>query len=290
MKKHSAYLIESFLVFSEQMNMIKAADLLGISQPALSRQLRDFENQVGQKVFQTSGRQKILTPFGQELFTRLAREWKDYSALIEETCAQFSKQPTKAIKVYGPYEWVSRMAQTLRFDHGLEFIPLASEAVPTQLEKNELSLGLTRFPPERSDLISKKCFENEFFAIFPRSWKIKTDSFNQSFLAELSHHPRFAFRQDRDSQAFLKYREKIDLEPQRILPNWHVLLTLVMEGKGWAIAPSDVIFSFKGLSEKTETVKIPSSVVESSKFYLMYRPELAKISWFKELILEILSH
>ncbi|WP_409478378.1 LysR family transcriptional regulator [Pseudobdellovibrio sp. HCB154] len=289
MQKHSVYLIEAFLIFAEQKNMVKAATLLGISQPALSRQLADFEAQVGQKLFQSKGRQKVLTALGEELFIRLAKEWKNYSSLINETCAQFSDKPTQAIKVYGPYEWVGRMAQKLNFPHTLEFIPTLSEHVATQVEKNEISLGLTRFLPENSSLICKKCFENEFYLMMPKSWKIKSDNFNQKLLQELSSYPRFAFRRDIESQTFIKFKEKINLEPKRILPNWQVLLNLVAEGKGWAIAPSDVIFSFKNLTDKAELIKIPPSIIESSKFYLMYKPELIKIPWFKELTQEILS-
>lgn len=289
MQKHSVYLIEAFLTFAKEKNMVKAATSLGISQPALSRQLADFEVQVGQKLFQTKGRQKILTALGSELYSRLAKEWKDYSGLINETCAQFSDKPTQIIKVYGPYEWIGRMAQKLEFPHALEFIPTLSAHVSTQVEKNEISLGLTRVVPENSYLISKKCFENEFCVIMPKSWKIKSDHFNQKLLQELSNYSRFAFRQDLDSQTFIKFKEKINLEPTRILPNWHVLLTLVTEGKGWAIAPSDVIFNFKNLTGKAELIKVPPSIIEPAKFYLLYRPELIKIPWFKELTQEILT-
>lgn len=289
MQRHSVYLIEAFLIFAREKNMVKAATLLGISQPALSRQLIDFEAQVGQKLFQTKGRQKVLTVLGEELFIRLAKEWKDYSGLINEICAQFSDKPTQPVKIYGPYEWAGRMAQKLEFPHSLEFIPTLSEHVVTQVEKNEISLGLTRFLPENSSLVSKKCFENEFYVVVPKIWKIKSENFNQKLLQELSDFPRFAFRRDIESQTFIKFKEKINLEPKRILPNWHALLTLATEGKGWAIAPSDVIFSFKNLTDKTEVIKVPPSIIETSKFYLMYKSELIKIPWFKELVQEILS-
>lgn len=289
MKKHSVDLIEAFLIFAKEKNMVKAATSLGISQPALSRQLTDFETQVGQKLFQPKGRQKVLTVLGEELFTRLSKEWKDYSSLINEICAHFSDTPTQAIKIYGPYEWAGRMAQKLKFPHALEFIPTLSEHVVTQVEKNEISLGLSRFLPENSSLICKKCFENDFYVVIPKSWKIKSDNFNQKLLQELSGYSRFSFRRDVESQTFIKFKEKINLEPKRILPNWHALLTLAIEGKGWAIAPSDVIFSFKNLADKAEIIKVPSSIIESSKFYLMYKPELIKIPWFKELIQEILA-
>lgn len=290
MQKHNVYLIEAFLTFAKEKNMVKAATFLGISQPALSRQIMDFESQVGHKLFQTKGRQKVLTALGEELFTRLSKEWMDYSGLINETCAQFSDKPTHAIKIYGPYEWTGRMAQNLKFPHALEFIPTLSENVATQLEKNEMSLGLTRIFSKNSSLVCKKSFENEFYVVIPKNWNIQTDHFNQKLLQELSEYTRFAFRRDIESQTFIKFKDKINLEPKRILPNWHAILTLVTEGKGWAIAPSDVIFSVKNLTQKTEIIKVPSSIIENSKFYLMYRPELIKIPWFKDLVQEILAN
>lgn len=289
MKTHSVYLLEAFLVFAEQKNMVKAATLLKISQPALSRQLADFESQVGQKLFQMRGRQKLLTTLGEALFTRLSKEWKDYSGLVNETCAQFSDKPTQPIKIYGPYEWLGRIAQSLKFDHALEFIPTLSEHVAAQIEKNEINLGLTRFYSEKSSLIYKKCFENEFYVVFPKNWKIESDQFNQKLLHELSGYSRFAFRQDNESATFIKLKEKMDLQPKRTLPNWQVLLNLVSDSKGWAIAPSDVIFSYKKFMEKSELIKVPPSIVEPTKFYLIYKPELIKIPWFKELVQEILT-
>ena len=46
------YRMDTFLTLCEQMNYRKTADLLHISQPAVTQQIHHLETQYGQKLFQ----------------------------------------------------------------------------------------------------------------------------------------------------------------------------------------------------------------------------------------------
>lgn len=56
-----------FLATAQELNMTKAAEKLLVSQPALSRQIADLEDELGVKLFIRKPRQLILTPEGQYL-------------------------------------------------------------------------------------------------------------------------------------------------------------------------------------------------------------------------------
>lgn len=57
----------SFYVSAEQMNFSKAAEILGISQPSLSVQIKNLEKQIGSPLFLRNGKSVSLTAKGREL-------------------------------------------------------------------------------------------------------------------------------------------------------------------------------------------------------------------------------
>ena len=67
-------LLNSFIVFNESNNITDAATALGITQPALSKQLMLLESILSEPVFLLRGRKKVLTPFGTDLHKR--KNWK----------------------------------------------------------------------------------------------------------------------------------------------------------------------------------------------------------------------
>jgi DNA-binding transcriptional LysR family regulator len=64
--------IPYFLAVGETLNFRKAAEKLGIAQPALSRSIRDLEHQLGFTLFERSTRRVMLTPAGEVLYRESA--------------------------------------------------------------------------------------------------------------------------------------------------------------------------------------------------------------------------
>lgn len=60
-------LLYSFFICAEHLNFSKAASLLGISQPSLSMQIKNLEEQVGAPLFLRNGRSVSLTTKGKDL-------------------------------------------------------------------------------------------------------------------------------------------------------------------------------------------------------------------------------
>ena len=58
-----------FLAIAEELHFHKAAQRLNITQPALSRQIRELEKSVGAALFLRSSRRVELTAAGRELFS-----------------------------------------------------------------------------------------------------------------------------------------------------------------------------------------------------------------------------
>ena len=73
-------ILRYFLTVSNTNNITKAADLLHITQPTLSRQLIMLEQSLGVELFEKNGRAMTLTPEGKLLKSR-ARDILDLAAL-----------------------------------------------------------------------------------------------------------------------------------------------------------------------------------------------------------------
>ena len=75
-----------FLAVAREGTIIKAADFLHVTQPTLSRQLQDLEEELGQKLFIRSNRTITLTPEGMLLRKRA----EEIMELVQKTEADFN--------------------------------------------------------------------------------------------------------------------------------------------------------------------------------------------------------
>lgn len=80
--------IQYALALSETLNFSQVADQLGISQPALSKQIQNIENELGVKLFDRNHSPMTLTPAG-EYFVRNARELLYKEEQLRKALSQF---------------------------------------------------------------------------------------------------------------------------------------------------------------------------------------------------------
>lgn len=81
-------LLQYFLTIAEEENITKAAEKLNMSQPPLSRQLKQFENELGVVLFERGKRKMQLTEAGYFLKNR----GKEILELIEKTKDQLRER------------------------------------------------------------------------------------------------------------------------------------------------------------------------------------------------------
>ena len=76
--------IEYFLMAAKYMNFTKAANLLYISQPSLSKQIAILEEELGQQLFDRSKRNLTLTPAGRVLCSGFEKLMPEIESLVEK--------------------------------------------------------------------------------------------------------------------------------------------------------------------------------------------------------------
>ncbi|WP_168196439.1 LysR family transcriptional regulator [Bdellovibrio sp. NC01] len=287
MTKYPRHLIESFMTFATERNVVKTANTLGISQPALSRHLQQLEELVGEKLFQKQGRQKTLSPIGHELFARIQPTWQNYDAIVDGVVSKFSIEPQQPVKIYGPAELLSRTAANLTFPHPLIFTPTRSGTVSENVAKDEIAIGITRVVPDNLQVSARVLFKEGFQIIYPAKWKIATPATERQLMQKLNSYPILAYGEDFSfpEEAWSKY--KLEGQPQilRVLQNWEVLQTWVENGLGWAVAPANLLRK----SSKIMATPASNDLAPHVSYHLLYKKDLIRIPWFKVLVNEILE-
>ena len=74
-----------FLAVAREGNITAAANFLHLTQPTLSRQIKDLENELGQRLLIRKSHQVVLTPEGMLLRKRA----EEIIAMVDKTEAEF---------------------------------------------------------------------------------------------------------------------------------------------------------------------------------------------------------
>ena len=98
-----------FLAVASEQNISKAADLLHVTQPTLSRQIMDLEEELGRKLFLRGGRRMALTEEGmflrkraQEIVALADRTVEEFRAAEEELSGDVYSSPLSYVPNHRP--------------------------------------------------------------------------------------------------------------------------------------------------------------------------------------------
>ena len=185
--------LRCFLVIAREENITRASELLHISQPALSRQIMQLEDELGVKLFRRSKHSIILTEEG-VLLKRRAQELIDLAEKTEKEFHQGAEISGEITIGSGEYHSSLLLAELIKEFH--EAHPLVSfsiysgnsDNIKERIERGILDFGLLlepvetrkyefiRFPfpeewgvyvNEESDLAGKPYVRNDDLAALP---------------------------------------------------------------------------------------------------------------------------
>src|SRR5215468_10924956 len=90
--------VRTFVIVAEQGSVSKAALRLHLTQPALSRQLRDFQRDLGLNLFDRVGRRLVLTSDGEQLLTH-CRGLLNYAETLSQRAQTLLRGDAGVLKV-----------------------------------------------------------------------------------------------------------------------------------------------------------------------------------------------
>ena len=144
-----------FVAVAEEENVSRAALKLHVSQPGLSRQIRDLEDEIGFSLFERSAKSVRLTKAGKVFLTE-AREVLLHAEEAVKKARAISGGISGELNVgYAPSLTVQILPQMLRAFQGehphvrVTLHDLSSEEMLTQLGSQKLQVALTVRPPAK---------------------------------------------------------------------------------------------------------------------------------------------
>ncbi len=174
--------LETFLTVARERSFSKASAKLGISQPAVTQQIKFIEKYLGVKVIERKKNGVRLTAEGEELYKIATRLEKEINAAEKDLLKIINKEMTfrlGASFTIGTYiipgECLNKMGQTINNDVNLS-IDL-SDNIVRKLKDRKLDVGLIESPVFDNDLIYREWLDDELVLVsnVPISKIVKTE-------------------------------------------------------------------------------------------------------------------
>ena len=177
---YTLHQLKVFHTVAELKSITKAAEMLHLTQPAVSIQLKNFQEQFDIPLTEIVGRQLYLTEFGAEIAEASDKILKEVEG-INQKVLNYQGQLAGSLKVAvvstGKYIIPYFLTDFLAENPGvkLKMDVTNKHTVMTALEQNEIDFALISILPERLQLNSITLMNNELYFIGNRDSELDTD-------------------------------------------------------------------------------------------------------------------
>jgi len=169
--------LRSFLVLAEQLHFGRSANLLHISQPALSKQIKGLEEKVGGPLLVRNRRDVRLTAAGSLLYNEGRRVLRDLDSLFEAAQAAVRGEAGKlriAVGIATVHGLVPPALRRFRESHPRVEIHIGDMSTPKQIEAllaGEVDVGFLRLPIRHPQLMVKKVLKEQITIVASTSFR-----------------------------------------------------------------------------------------------------------------------
>ncbi len=184
--------LKVFRTVAEKLNFTNAAEVLFLTQPAVTLQIKTLEEDLGVKLFDRAGGKVKLTEAGEVLLDYAARITDLYNeaetavgVLIGEERGKLSIGASTTI---AQYVLPALLGEFLVYHPRVELsmIGANTENIVNALNEKRITLGLVEGPVGRNDLKTARFIEDEIVAVIAADHKLaKNSKINFKQLAEL---------------------------------------------------------------------------------------------------------
>ncbi|EFF0770628.1 LysR family transcriptional regulator [Escherichia fergusonii] len=284
-------LLRYFSVVAEENNMSRAAQRLFMSQPPLSRHIRQLEERLGVTLFERHSKGLTLTNDGVRVLEiirpLLAQQEKTYQAL-----SQLAQTEAKSLRLglTTAFEQGVFAALEAQIDVSLQIIRHSSPELVRQVRRGKLDAALVALPLETSNLVvSPLDWHEPLIAALPAHWP-EAEMASLS-LALLNSRPLFWFRRERNP-VFFDYTRQI-FQREGYAPSCleeplehDVLLARIAHGDGLSILPS----SFAAIHRQGVVFRpLQASNLCVTAGLAMLPENAARFAWLTSILSEMFS-
>jgi len=240
---YTLHQLKVFSVIAEYQSITKAAEALHLTQPAVSIQLRNFQDQFQIPLTEVVRRQLYITDFGKEIAdacTNILNEVDEINGKILSYQGQISGKLKLSVVSTGKYIMPYFLNDFLKLHPGVELqMDVTNKAeVVESLVNNEVDFSLVSVMPDLLQLDSVPLMENKLMLVGSRQNQLKTDKVYRPKILEtaelISREKGSGTRQT--TEAFLA-KEKLQVRRKLELKSNEAVKQAVIAGLGHAIMP-----------------------------------------------------
>jgi DNA-binding transcriptional LysR family regulator len=277
----SAAELEYFLEISNTLNLSRASERLGVSQPSLSLAVKRLEHSIGTPLFIRHKQGVTLTPAGKQLLRhtrQLLQDWKN-----TKSQALASQQEVQGYFTLGCHSTIAIHILSGFLADLLENYPKLeihlkhdiSRKITEKVINLSIDIGIVVNPFKHPDLIIQKLCTDEVGFWVGKGKRNIQDIYSTQ--AVLLCEPDLT-----QTQKLLKKCTKIGISPSRIMTinSLEVIAKLTANGCGIGILPARVVKS----TYPDKLKKILKTPIHTDEICLIYRPENKNIQAIQTII------
>jgi LysR family transcriptional regulator, benzoate and cis,cis-muconate-responsive activator of ben and cat genes len=238
--------IRYFVAVGKSLSFTKAAEMLHVSQPPLSRQIQEFEEEVGAALFDRSGRKTSLTEAGSYLLVEAERLLEGIESACGNAKAIAEKKRALDIGCVNFFFNTSLMPFLEELRKGkpelrMELRVMSTEAQERSLMSGAIDIGFVRSWIHEEALAFEPIAEESLALIFPESLRHEGAS-PEEYLAALADRPFIGMGRTSAMglvDAIAAACAKLGFAPTPAYEclDAYSIIGLVASGLGWSIVP-----------------------------------------------------
>lgn len=239
---YTLHQLQVFLKVTQMQSITKAAEELHLSQPAVSIQIRNLQDQFDIPLTEVIGRKLYVTDFGKEIAVAAERILNEVQAVNYKTLA-YKGQLIGRLKISvvstGKYVMPYFLSDFLRQHEGIELVldVTNKSMVIESLEKNEVDFSLVSVLPENLQVENIELMENKLFLVGNKEQKFKRRLYDNSILQEVPLIYREAGSGTRHvMEGFIK-QNNLPVRKKMELTSNEAVKQAVIAGLGYSIMP-----------------------------------------------------
>lgn len=281
---YTLHQLKIFLKVAQTLNITKAAEELHLTQPAVSIQLKNFQDQFDIPLIEIIHKKIYVTDFGKEIVQaaeNILAEVNDINYKMHAYKGELSGKLKLSVVSTGKYIAPYFLTDFMKQHQGIElFLDVTNKAqVLKSLENNEVDFSLVSVLPENLLIEKEELLQNKLFVVGNREMKYVQKPYNKNILEDMPFINRELGSGTRHvMEKFIK-KNNLPVKMKMELTGNEAVKQAVIAGLGNSIMP---LIGIKNEleNEQLQIIQVKGFPIKS-KWYLI---------WLKEKKLTPLAH
>ncbi len=234
--------LQVFLKIAQTQSITKAAEELYLSQPAVSIQLKNFQEQFEIPLTEVVGRKLFITDFGKEIAIAAENILNEVYKINYKTLAhkgQMSGRLKLSVVSTAKYVMPYFLADFIKLHEGIELqMDVTNKTkVVESLEKNEVDFSLVSVLPDNSQIQKIELLQNKLYLVGNTEQKFKQKIYDKSIFEKLPMIYREQGSGTRLTMEKFIERNHLPVKKKMELTSNEAVKQAVIAGLGFSIMP-----------------------------------------------------